>query len=70
MTIRRDEETVMGDEQGFMWSWWLFDRFSTLQMKATRTPEEDAEIDIIVEASKNGRKALEEVENKLRALHP
>ena len=57
MTIRRDEETVMGDEQGFMWSWWLFDRFSSLQMKATRTPEEDAEIDMIVEASKKRTKS-------------
>lgn len=70
MIIRRDEDTVWGDEKGFMWSWWLFDRYTTLQMKGPRTTEEDTEIDMIVEASKNGRKALEEVENKLRALHP
>ncbi len=66
MIIRRDEETVMGDEQGFMWSWWLFDRFSTLQMKDSRTSEEDAEIDMIVEASKKGRKALKEIEQFLK----
>ena len=32
-----------------------------------RTPEQNAEIDLIYNASKKGRKALEEVERKLKA---
>ena len=63
---RRDKEIVWGDELGFMWSWWLFNRFETLQMKESRTTEEDAEIDMIVAASKKGRKALEEIEDFLK----
>ena len=66
MVIRRDEEEVWGDKQGFMWSWWLFDRYMTLQMKDPRTQEEDAEIDIIIDASKKGLKALQEIEEKLK----
>lgn len=63
---RRHKEIVWDDELGFMWSWWLFNRYETLHMKESRTPEEEAEIDMIVEASKKGRKALEEIEDFLK----
>ena len=66
-TFRYDEDPVWHDEKGFMWSDWLYDKYCELNDIENRTPEQNAEIDLIYNASKKGRKALEEVERKLKA---
>ncbi len=63
---RRDANPVWGDEKGFMWSQWLLTRYSELNGIDERTEEQNEEIDMIYYASFKGRKALEEVERKLK----
>lgn len=63
---RYDEDPPWGDEDGFMWSDWLFNRYSVLNSADNRTESQKAEIDMIYDAAFKGRKALEKVELKLK----
>ncbi|MBO4732182.1 MAG: hypothetical protein J5597_05185 [Spirochaetaceae bacterium] len=63
---RYDEDPPWGDEKGFMWSPWLLHRYFELNDIDDRTESQNEEIDMIYNAAKQGRSALEAVEKKLR----
>lgn len=66
LSPRYDSDPPWGDKNGFMWSMWLLHRYSELNGIDDRTESQNAEIDMIREAAFKGRKALAEVERKLK----
>lgn len=66
MNFRYDLDPQFYDEQGYMWSEWMFRHFIALNEVENRTEAQNKEIDMIFEAARNGRVALNELENKLK----
>ena len=65
-TYRYDKDPIWYDEKGFMWSDWLYERYCELNTIENKTLEQNIEIDMIFNASKKGRQALKNVEEKIK----
>ena len=66
MNFRYDLDPKFYDKDGYMWSEWLFRLYITLNSKEDRTESDNEKIDMIYNASFEGRNALEKVEALLK----
>lgn len=66
MNFKYDEDPPFYDEKGYMWSKWLLERYLLLNASENRTESQNKEIDMIYNSAIQGRKALEEIEKKLK----
>lgn len=63
---RYDSDPKFYDKDGLKCSMWLFEYYHNLNGTDDRTELQNNHLDLIFEAARNGRDALNEVENKLK----
>ena len=66
MNYRYDIDPCFYDNDGYMWSEWLFRYYIALNEKDERTEFDNEKIEMIYNASFKGREALKSVERVLK----